>query len=173
MRKILIASLLTLTITAPVVAHEHIRPGLWEITTRSDLLALVPHIPSEQMQQLSTLASRYGLKLPEIENGTATSKVCITEEMAKQEIPTYFYENRSGCTVKNATRTDNRYQLDLACSNQHFQGDGFAQGSFTSPESFAGNTEFDSTIGGNPVHASAETSGRWIGEHCTAVNPLQ
>lgn len=173
MRITLIASLLTLIFIAPSFAHEHIRPGLWEVTTRSELLALVPHIPSEQMQQLSTLARRYGLKLPEIENGSAKSKICITEEMAKQEIPTYFYEDRSGCTVQNATRTGNRYQLDLACFNQHFQGNGFAQGSFTSPENFTGNTEFDSTIGGNPVHASTETSGRWIGERCIAINPLQ
>lgn len=173
MREIFIASWLILAFTAPSLAHQHIRPGLWEVTTRSDLLALVPHIPSEKMQQLSDLARRYGLKLPEIENGAATSKVCITEEMAKQEIPTYFYENRSGCTVKNASRTGNRYQLDLVCSNQHFQGDGFAEGSFISPENFTGNTEFDSTVGGNPVHASAETSGRWVGERCTAVNPLQ
>ena len=36
-------------------AHEHIRVGLWEVITRSDLLALVPHIPAENMEQLQKL----------------------------------------------------------------------------------------------------------------------
>ena len=154
-------------------AHQHIRIGLWEITTKSDLLALVPHIPSEHMQQLNNLANRYGLKLPNIENNAAISMICITPEMAQQEIPTYFYEHRSGCTVQNAVRIGNSYKMDLVCANPYFQGNGFAQGTLTSPESFSGNTEFDSTIGGNSVHASAETFGRWVGEHCVAINPLQ
>ena len=173
MHKILVATLTGLTLAAPSFAHEHIRPGLWEITTQSDLLALIPHIPSEHMQQLNDLANRYGLKLPNIEGNTAVSKICITAEMAKQEIPAYFYENHSGCTIQNATRTGNSYKLDLVCDHQHFQGNGTAQGTFTNPENFSGSTEFDSTVGGNPVFASAQTTGRWIGERCTAVNPLR
>ena len=172
MHKILVSILLGLLATS-VFAHQYIRPGLWEITTRSDLLALVPHIPSEHMQQLSDLAHRYGLKLPEIENGATTSDFCITPEMAKQDIPAYFYEHHSGCTVQDATRTGNSYRLNLVCANQHYQGNGTAQGTFTSPESFSGNTEFDSTVAGTPVHAAAETYGRWVGERCTVVNPLQ
>lgn len=168
-----ILSFFVLTIATSSFAHQHIRPGLWEITTKSDLLALVPHIPSEQMQQLSNLAGQYGLKLPKIDNGTAISNICITQEMAQQEIPTYFYENRSGCTVQNATRIGNSYKMDLVCANKYFQGNGSVQGTFTSPESFAGTTEFDSMVSGSPVFASAKTDGRWIGERCIAVNPLQ
>lgn len=157
---------------SPVFADQHIRPGLWEVTTRSDLLALVPHIPQQHMQQLHDLAKRHGLKLPKIDNNAVASKICITEEMAQQDIPAYFYEYRSGCTVQNATRTGNSYQLELACANKHFQGNGFAQGTFTSPESFTGNTEFESAVSGAPLFAAAELQGRWIGEHCVAVNPL-
>ncbi len=173
MRTLFISILFSLMFTTPSLAHQHIRPGLWEITTKSDLLALVPHIPAEQMQQLNNLANRYGLKLPKIDNGAATSHLCITLEMAQQEIPTYFYENRSGCTVKNATRTGNSYKMDLVCANQHFQGTGSAHGTFTNPENFSGSTEFDSTVSGNPIFATAETVGRWVGERCVAVNPLQ
>lgn len=171
MRKALGILILSLAMT-PVLAHQHIRPGLWEVTTRSDLLALVPHIPAEHMQQLSDLAQRYGLKLPKIENGAATSHVCITEAMASEDVPAYFYEHRSGCTVQNATRTGNRYQLEMTCSNAHLHGNGTAEGTFISPESFTGRTEFDSTVSGTPVHATAQTRARWIGERCTAVNPL-
>ena len=72
-------------------AETPIRPGLWEITTTSMLLALVPQIPPEQMRQLTNLAKQYGLDLPRIENGAATSRICITQEMAEQEIPSYLH----------------------------------------------------------------------------------
>lgn len=155
------------------LADSHIRPGLWEITTKSDLLALIPHIPSDQMQQITDLVQQYGLKMPKVENGRVISNVCITPEMAQQDIPSYFHEGQSGCTAQNAVRVGNGYRMDLVCANKQFQGNGTAQGTFTSPEQFMGNTEFDSKVQGSPVYAAAETQGRWIGEHCTAVNPLQ
>ena len=165
--------LIGLALTTASFANQHIRSGLWEITTQSELLALVPHIPSDQMQQLNALAKRYGVKLPKVENGAVVSKLCITEEMAQQEIPTYFYENHSGCTVHNASRTGNNYKLDLVCNNKHFKGKGVAEGSFINPHQFEGSTEFDSTIQGTPVPVHATMQGHWIGEHCTAANPLQ
>ena len=173
MQKLLSTALSSLLLFSTVQAQQPVRSGLWEVTTRSDLLALVPHIPSEHLQQLNLLAKRYGLKLPKIDNGTATSHLCITPEMAQQDIPTYFYENRSGCTIHNATRNGNQYSLDLNCANQYFEGSGSVQGTFTSSESFAGHIDFDSTVGSNSIPASAETSARWIAERCVAVNPLQ
>ncbi|MCB1984649.1 MAG: DUF3617 domain-containing protein [Burkholderiales bacterium] len=164
---------LTVMIIPASAAQNNIRPGLWEVTTTSDLLALVPHIPSEQMQQITHLARQYGLIMPKIQNNAATSQVCITQAMAAQDIPTYFYDGQSGCSVKNATRSGNRFQIDLICDNAQFQGSGTAEGIFTSPEEFTGHTEFDTIVMGNPVFATAETRGRWIGERCTVVQSAQ
>ncbi|MDP1557716.1 MAG: DUF3617 domain-containing protein [Nitrosomonas sp.] len=165
MHKMLIfVSLFMISTTS--LATNNIRPGLWKITTTSDLLAMVPHIPPQQMQQITRLVQQYGLQMPQIQNGAATSKVCITQQMADQEVPSHFYESQSGCTVKNTTRTGNHYKVDLVCTNAHFQGTGIAEGSFTSPEHFTGQTEFDSVVQGTPVFAMAETSGRWMGENC-------
>ncbi|SFK28079.1 Protein of unknown function [Nitrosomonas aestuarii] len=172
MFKIFFAVICFISHIIPVsAAQNNIRPGLWEVSTTSDLLALVPHIPSAQMQQITDLAKQYGLVIPKIQNNAAVSQVCITAAMAAQEIPTYFYNDQSGCTVKNATRNGNRFQVDLVCNNAQFQGDGTAEGVFISPEEFTGHTEFDSIVMGNPVHATAETSGRWIGENCSIVQP--
>ncbi|HBV20302.1 MAG TPA: DUF3617 domain-containing protein [Nitrosomonas sp.] len=172
MLKIFFAIVCCVICIMPVsAAQNNIRPGLWEVSTTSDLLALVPHIPSEQMQQITDLAKQYGLVIPKIQNNAAVSQVCITSAMAAQEIPTYFYDDQSGCTVKNATRTGNRFQLDLVCNNAQFQGDGTAEGVFISSEEFTGHTEFDSTVMGNPVHATAETRGQWMSENCSVVQP--
>lgn len=174
MMKITIVAVLTgLLLPHFVYANDSIRSGLWEVTTRSDLLGLVQHVPPENMQQLQNLAKQYGLNIPKIENGAAISHVCITPEMAQQEIPTYFYENRSGCTVHNATRIGNSYKMDLHCKNAQFQGNGTAQGTFTTSESFVGSSEFDSTVNGAPLYASAEIKARWIGGQCSAVNLTQ
>lgn len=157
----------------PVNADQSpIRPGLWEVTTTSELLNLVPHIPPDTMQQLTDLARQYGLVMPKIQNKAAISHVCITPAMAAQEIPSYFFDGQSGCTVKNAMRNGNRFQVEMACNNAQFQGNGTAEGMFTSPETFSGHTEFDSLVMGAPVHATAETNGRWIGENCTVSQPV-
>ena len=159
--------ILLLIMSATSWATNNIRPGLWEITTTSDLLAMVPNIPSQQMQQITSLVEQYGLQMPQIQNGAATSKVCITQQMADQDVPTYFYESQSGCSVNNVTKTGNHYKVNLVCTNTHFQGNGIAEGSFINPEHFTGQTEFDSVVQGMPVFATAETSGRWIEENCT------
>ncbi len=150
-------------------ATNNIRPGLWEITTTSNLLAMMPHIPSQQMQQITSLVEQYGLQIPQIKNNAVISNACITQQMADQEVPTHFYESQSGCSAKNAIKTGNHYKVDLSCSNAQFQGTGVAEGSFSSPEQFTGQTEFDSVVQGMNVFATAETSGRWVGENCTVA----
>lgn len=154
-------------------AGDTIRAGLWEVTTKSDLLALVPHIPAEHMQQITNLARQYGLEMPEIRDGSATSTICITQDMAAQEIPVDLFENQFGCAVKHASKVGNRYQVDLVCDNAQFKGSGTAEIMFANPESFTGQAEFESVIQGNPVHTRAHSRGRWIGPDCTLAQPLQ
>jgi hypothetical protein len=143
-----------------------VRPGLWEVTTTSMLLALVPRIPPDQMQQLSDLAKQYGLEIPRIENGAATSRVCITQEMANHEIPSYFHVHQTGCSVKNATRSNNSYKMDLVCTGSPVKGTGRGKGSFSTPERFSGWTVFTGTMQDRPFNEHADTSGRWIGASC-------
>ncbi|MCE7917746.1 MAG: DUF3617 domain-containing protein, partial [Nitrosomonas sp. PRO5] len=85
---------------------------------------------------------------------------------AEQDIPSHFYENQSGCSVVNASRSGNRYQVELVCDNPRFKGNGHAEGIFSTTESFTGKTEFNSTVQGTPLYVYAETSGRWIGAQC-------
>jgi hypothetical protein len=92
MRKTLIglAVVSTQLTTTAQAADNNMRPGLWQITTSSDLLRLVPHIPPDQLQGIKDLASEYGLEMPQIENGAAISQTCITQEMADQKNAAQF-----------------------------------------------------------------------------------
>jgi hypothetical protein len=173
MRKTLIPLLAAsiLLVSTAQAAENNIRPGLWEMTTTSDLLKLVPHIPPDQMQQLRNLARQNGIDMPEIQNGAATSKVCITQEIADRKIPPNLYQRESGCAATNVTRTGNTYKTDLVCNGPRLKGNGKAEGTFSSPESFSGRTEFVGDVQGNPVNERADTSGRWIGANCGSVKP--
>ena len=174
MRKILIG----LTLICPLLAatahaaDNNMRPGLWQITTSSDLLLLVPHLPPDQMQSIKDLASEYGLEMPQIENGAAISQTCITQEMAAQKTLPNFYNAQLGCTSQNATRSSNDYKVDFVCDSADLKGSGTAVGTITSPEAFTGQTNFNGTAQGNPVNEKADISGKWINASCGAVEPL-
>jgi hypothetical protein len=165
---VLISALLASTANS---AENNMRAGLWEMTTTSDLLKLVPQIPPDQMQNWMNLAKQNGFEMPDIQDGAAMSRICITQEMADQKNPPDFYQNQSGCTAKNPIHTGNKFKLDFVCSSARLSGNGTTEGIFTSPESFSGRTEFDGVALGNPVNEHADISGRWISASCETVQP--
>ena len=174
MRKILIGLTLIAPLLAPIAnaAETNMRPGLWQITTSSDLLKLAPHIPADQMQSIKDLAKDYGIEMPQIENGAAISQTCITQEMVNQKTLPNFYNTELGCTSKNATRIGNSYKVDFVCANSDLKGSGTAAGTVTSPEAFTGQTNFTGEAQGNPVNEKADISGKWLNASCGAVKPL-
>ncbi len=165
------AGFLWLTTSANAV-DINMRPGLWEITTSSDLLWFAGQIPPDQMQNIKDLANEYGFELPQVENGAAISTACITQEMANQNSFPAFDQNQLGCTASKATRSGNNYQLDFSCASNELTGNGTAHGTITSPESFSGQTQFDGVAQGNqPVSGQADINGKWLNAICGAVNP--
>lgn len=158
-------------VSAANATDDNLRPGLWEITTSSDLLWLAPQIPPEEMQKWKDLAEQYGVEMPQIQMGEAISKACITQEMAEQQKFPIFYQSELGCETRNATREGNNYRLDFVCSNPELKGNGTTEGTITSPESFKGRTHFDGVAQGVPVNEYADISGRWVDASCGSVKP--
>ena len=179
MRKILIGlTLLNFSLIAPLAAPSanaaeiNMRPGLWQITTTSDLLLLAQHVPPEQMQSIKDLAKDYGLDMPQIENGAAISQTCITQEMANQKTLPNFYNTQLGCTSQNANRSGNNYKIDFVCASPDLKGNGTAVATITTPEAFTGQTNFIGEAQGNPVNERADINGKWVNASCGAVKPL-
>lgn len=154
-------------------AETSMRPGLWEVTTSSDLLWFVPQIPPDQMEGLKDLAKEYGIDMPKIENGSATSNTCITQEMATHKTPPGLYHSEMGCVAKNVTHIGNKYRLDFECTGEQLKGNGSAEGTFVSMENFTGQTRFNGVVQGNPVNEKADISGKWLSSSCGDVKPLQ
>ncbi len=162
-----------LLVSTANAAEINMRPGLWEITTTSDLLRLVPQIPPDQMQNLMDLAKQNGFDIPPIQNGAATSNTCITQEMADQKNIPVFNQNQLGCSAKNAIRTGNTYRLDYVCASAQLKGNGTAEGTLTSREGFSGRTAFEGSAQGITVNEQADVSGRWISSSCGTTKPPQ
>lgn len=174
MRKDLIGLTLICTLLSATAhsADNNMRPGLWQITTTSDLLILVPHLPPEQMQGIKDIATEYGLDMPQIENGAAISQMCMTQQMVDEKTLPNFYNVELGCSSKNATRSGNQYKTSFVCASAELNGNGTAEGTITSPQTFTGQTNFTGTAQGNPVNEQADVSGKWINANCGAVKPL-
>jgi hypothetical protein len=152
---------------APALAADIApRPGLWEISASNGLLALAPQIPSDQMEKLRGLARQHGFDLPKIENGAASSRICITPEMAAQNAMPDLYQQQSGCTTRNAVRNGPRYSMDISCSGGQVRGSGRSEGMLESPERFSGTTTFNGSVQGNPINERAQISGRWLAASC-------
>jgi Protein of unknown function (DUF3617) len=174
MRKIFLglAVCSSIFITNLNAAELELKPGLWQITTTSDLLQLAPHIPADQMQNIKDLANEYGLEMPQIENGAAISQACISKAMSVQKKLPNFYQSQLGCSTKNSNRNGNSYKVDFICTSNELKGNGTAIGTLTSAETFTGQSHFVGEAQGNQVNEKAEFVAKWLNESCGNVSPL-
>lgn len=154
-------------------ADVAIKPGLWEVSTTSNLLNFASQIPAEQMNDLNALAKQYGFEVPEIKNGAAKSTTCITQEMARQKILPGAIQNQAGCTIKKVTQNGNYYQLAFSCANTELNGNGTAEGNFINAETFKGVTNFNGTIQNAPVNEQAIVDGKWLANSCENTKPTK
>ena len=150
----------------------NMRPGLWEITTTSDLLRLVPHIPSDQMKNMEDLAKEYGLEMPNIQNGAAISRTCITQEMAEKHQFPQLQQEELGCASDETIRDENTYKVNFQCNSAQLKGKGIAQGVVTSPQTFSGTSQFTGQAQGTSVNEKADIKGQWVGASCGNVKPI-
>ena len=167
-----VVSLVMGTAGAVAPAENAMRPGLWEVSTTSPLLKLVPQISPDQMAKLRQLAGQYGVGMPDISSGAATGKVCVSPAMARQNIMPGL-DQRSGCRSYNARRSGSHYQAEISCAGEKINGSGAAQGDFTTPETFTGSSNFQGVVQGIAVDERAETSGRWLSADCGGLKAMQ
>ncbi|WP_020166698.1 MULTISPECIES: DUF3617 domain-containing protein [Methylotenera] len=159
--------------TTANAAENSMKPGLWEVTTTSNLLSLASQIPPDQMENINQLAKEYGFEMPAIQNGAAISNACVTQEMANKKLMPSSFQEQAGCKVNKATQNGNSYRVEFICKNPQLDGSGVAEGTFTNAESFTGQTVFNGTVQGSPIKDQANMSGKWVSASCGNSKPLQ
>src|SRR5690606_5318511 len=147
-------------------AEPQIRPGLWEITASSNMLALVEQIPPEQRQQLGNLARQYGFVMPDIKDGAVVSQVCVTPEMAAQNIPPTSYHSQSGCEARNIKQNGRLLSAELVCNGAQIHGAGWVEATLIDSNRFTGKSAFKGTVHGIAVDEQVTTDGHWTDKEC-------
>ncbi|QAU35420.1 DUF3617 domain-containing protein [Janthinobacterium sp. 17J80-10] len=168
MRKTVISMLICCTVGSPAAwAAETMKPGLWEMSMKSDAFKNMPKMSAEQMAQMRKM----GVNVPQMQDGAMVSRVCITKEMAEREQAPMGRHDR-GCQARNFQRSGNAYSSDIVCDGPDMKGTGKVKGTFAGDTGFTSTYDFKGTAHGRPVDNHHESSGKWLAADCGAVKPV-
>jgi hypothetical protein len=157
----------TMCYSTTVWADSTLKPGLWEMTVKSDAMKSMPKMSAEQIEQMRKL----GVNMPLMQDGGMVMKVCVSKEMAEQNQMPQTNQVGSECKSKNFHRTGSNYSVDVVCDGPHMKGEGKGQGTFSGNERFNSIYDFKGTTDGSPVAQHQETSGKWLTVDCGDVKP--
>lgn len=168
MRKTILPFMLAAMLPSSMAfAAGQMKPGLWEMTLKSDAMKNMPRIPPEQLEQMRKM----GVNIPQMRDGGMVSKVCVTPQMAESSEIAGMDKNEMGCQTKNLQRSGNDYSADIVCEGPDMKGTGKTKGSFFGNERFTATHEFKGVVHGQPVNQRQETSGKWLSADCGNVKP--
>lgn len=169
MRKFTLPLLLCSMLHMPfAMADSPMKPGLWEMTMKSDAMKNMPSMSPAQIEQMRKM----GVQIPEMRDGGMVTKVCISPEMLKSEKLPGMQANDTGCEVKNHQQSGNNYSADMICDGTMMKGKGRIQGTYNGDHSFTSSYDFKGTMGGRPVDQRHETSGKWLSADCGGIKPV-
>lgn len=167
MRKSAIPLLLFSMLSASAIAESQMKPGLWEMTMKSDAMKNMPKIPPEQMEQMRKM----GVAVPQMQDGAMVTKVCITKQMTESNAPPGMDKNEMGCQTKNMQQGSSSYSADIVCNSAQMKGEGKVKGTFSGDTAFTSTYDFKGMMHGQPVSQRHENSGKWLGADCGNVAP--
>lgn len=163
---VLMLSLISVSSTA--IAAAQVKPGLWEVTTRSDAMKNAPKISPEQAAQMRKL----GIDITKMQDDGITTRTCLTKEMAERDQPIPVDQKETGCQTKNMQKNGNTYSMDIVCNSAEMKGEGKAKGSYSGGENFTATYAFKGIMSGHPVNQHSDTTGKWLGADCGNVKPV-
>lgn len=151
-------------------AAGKMKPGLWEMSIKTDAMKAMPKMSSAQMEQMKKM----GIKMPMMEDGVIKTKVCISKEMAERDPATATTApNHSNCTPKNVVQNGNEYSMDLICDGPELKGIGVVRGNFNGNDSVRSSYDFKGTSHNRPVNHHTETTGKLLSSDCGDVKPVE
>jgi hypothetical protein len=154
---------------SPSHAAGKLKPGLWEMSIKSDAMKSMPKIPPEQLEKLKQL----GIAIPKTESdGSMVQKICISKEMAEREPHQISERPDQSCKTENLKQTGNSYSLDLICDGPNMKGKGNVKGSYDNNENFRSSYDFQGVARNRPVSNHVETTGKWLSADCGTVKPI-
>jgi Protein of unknown function (DUF3617) len=160
------------------LAQPLLKPGLWEITSKTTLNGqAMPHMGDmlknmspAQRKQMEAMMAKQGVSMPAANaDGATVSKVCMTPEHVRQGALTQPDSVRS-CSQQAVQQIGNTMKYSFACTNPKAEGTGEA--------TWSGDTQFTNRVkmsgerNGKPYQSDMDGAGKWLGADCGSVKPL-
>jgi hypothetical protein len=159
------------------------KPGLWEISTQSEMkndrlkakaAQQQPQMTPEMMAQMQ----QYGIKMPQINSQGAmtqsmSQKICLTpEQAAKAEHPDFGRSQQ--CQMTKSSYSGNTFTGEMKCNSPEMQGTGTISMTLDSDAAYHGTMHFSGTSAhGGPMEMNNQISGKWLGADCGDVKSPQ
>lgn len=147
---------------------SQMKPGLWEITVKSDSFKNMPQIPAEQLRAMRQM----GIEMPQMRNGSMVTQACITKEMSQRGQPLEMSLPEAGCRSQNARRSGDSYGAEILCDGPLMKGMGKINGSLSGAERFTSTYDFKGSVHGQAVEQHHENEGKWLSADCGSVKPM-
>lgn len=167
-RRYIITAIGLSALSLSIHAEEKMKPGLWEMTVKSDMLKSMQSIPPAQLEELK----KRGIKIPDMQNGAIKQKVCITKEMSEQNGKAPLQHNPGGCQQKSSKRQGNTHIMEMTCDNPNLKGTGTVKATYTE-KSLESSFDFKGIANRRPSVQHVETTGKWISTDCGDIKPIK
>lgn len=170
--------LLALATLASGVHGQTMKPGLWEMTTKTSgspemdkamaeaqkqMAAMSP----EQRKMMQDMMAKQGVSMATNASGAMSVKVCLTKEMAENHD---IAPQQGDCKTTTGARTGNSMKMSFVCTKPPSSGEG--EVTFSGPEAYTSRMTVTSTAGGKSEKMTLESQGKWLGAECGAVKPM-
>lgn len=155
-------------LSLPLLAQEKMKPGLWEMTVKSDMLKSMQSIPPAQLEELK----KRGIKMPDMQDGAIKQKICVTKEMSEQNGKAPMQNSPGGCQQKSNKRQGNTHIMEMACDNPNLKGTGTVKATYTE-KSLESTFDFKGIANRRPSIQHVETTGKWISADCGDIKPIK
>jgi hypothetical protein len=166
--------------SAGAFAQSQMKPGLWEITHKTQtssgqmeqqmaqMQQQMASMPPEQRKMVEEMMAKRGMKMGTAGGSGMSMKMCVTKEMAERnEMPT---QDRGDCK-KSVQRSGNTVKMSFTCANPSSSGEG--QFTFNSPESYSMKMVVNTQMQGKPETMNMEGTGKWLAADCGDIKPIR
>jgi hypothetical protein len=166
-------------VVAPAQAQT-IKPGLWEITQKTNvdgrdmgaqmaqMQAQLEKMPPAQRKMMEEMMAKQGVSMPGTAGGGAmTLKTCLSKEMVEKN---QLAPQQGDCTHSQQPRSGNTMKFSFQCKNPPSTGEG--EVTFSGSDAYTTKVRVTTQRGGQQHTATMEGSSKWLGADCGSIKPM-
>ena len=162
-----VAGIALLGFSVAVSAGERIKPGLWEVVMDFDMT--LPDYSASEKDGIR----RSGLGVPTMAGSVMKQEFCVKKGETERSQFLNWGGSSSVCEIKDQTQKGDIYGANLVCKGPGIEGKGVMRITFVGRDSYRSSFEFKGTISGRDVTERREARGRWLGDECGLIRPVQ